>query len=649
MQLLIVIYIVTALVIVCVVLMACMLFSIKNQNAAFSKLVLSLGTAKGQPGLGARIDSVDARVRDDGQSLRRSLMELDQGLRKEISTGVRDSLVTAFDKVQEGTKAQSEELTRFGKALQEAVVKVQGEVAALSEKMTTVVNDMAKLLVEKLTEAEKSAADGRAGLLRDTSEAIVRARESIDASLKTFGEQQGERLATMATSIKDRGDAVQLSVTEFRGEVSQRLDVVAKAAADVLSQATTTFNDIKQAIGASEEKTEKTLTEQRAAILAHITQGQVQVSEKLTRDLSELTERMKVGFDGFAVRLRDEQELLRKLVNEKLEEMRAGNEAKLEQMRKAVDEQLQTALEKSIGESFARVAEQFAQVQQAIGQVQAVTTQIGDIKRLFSNVKARGGWGEAQIGQLLDDILPLGAYQTNVKLGDGAEMVEFALRMPLKGSGDDPVWLAIDAKFPTEDYDRLVQAAEVGDRNAETEARKSLERTIKEQAKRISKYVCPPRTIDYAIMYLPTEGLFQAVERTPGLVETVRREHSVYIMSPALLPALLQMIRVGHLTLALERKAGLIGETLGAVKHEWERLTAAIDTLARRAKSLTSSIDDTQRRTRAVGRALRNVDVVTVERAGALLGIDGPEGTAASLSEPDEELDELQSASAPAS
>ena len=357
------------------------------------------------------------------------------------------------------------------------------------------------------------------------------------------------------------------------------------------------------------------------------------MTEKLTKDLADLMDRVKLGFESFNVKLMEEQERLRKLVGDKLDELRTGNETKLDQMRKAVDEQLQTALEKSIGESFTRVAEQFAQVQQAIGQVQAVTTQIGDIKRLFSNVKARGSWGEAQIGQLLDDVLPQGAYQTNLRMGEGAEVVEFALRMPLKGSGDDPVWLAIDAKFPTEDYDRLVQAAETGDKEAEADARRSLERTIKEQARRISKYVCPPRTVEYAIMYLPTEGLFQAVDRTPGLIETVRRSYSVYVMSPALLPAMLHMIRVGHLTMALERKTGLIGETLGAVKYEWGKLTVAMDTLAKRAKSLTTGIEDTQRRTRAVGRVLKTVDIATFERAETLLGIAGPDEEALSLVE----------------
>ena len=319
-------------------------------------------------------------------------------------------------------------------------------------------------------------------------------------------------------------------------------------------------------------------------------------------------------------RLGEEQDRLRARVEAKLEEIRANNDAKLEQMRRAVDEQLQTALEKRVGESFQRVADQFAQVQQAIGQVQSVAGEIGNIRRLFANVKARGGWGEAQLRQVLDDVLPPGAYEANLRLGDAGEVVEFALRMPLRDA-DTPVWLPIDAKFPTEDYDRLAVAIEAGDRSAEIEARRGLERAIREQAKRIARYVRPPRTVDHAVMYLPTEGLFAEAARLPGLLEGVRREHAVHVVGPALLPALLQMIRLGHLTLALERKAGTIGETLSAVKAEWGLLGGALDQLARKAEEMSSTIQRTQVRSRAVGRALRGVDVMAFERAEAVLGL----------------------------
>lgn len=353
--------------------------------------------------------------------------------------------------------------------------------------------------------------------------------------------------------------------------------------------------------------------------------GQVQEATAATVALREvIAERLGELGD----KLGEEQERLRARVEGKLEEIRAGNEAKLEQMRRTVDEQLQTALEKRVGESFQRVADQFAQVQQAIGQVQSVAGEIGNIRRLFANVKARGGWGEAQLRQVLDDVLPPGAYEANLRLGDAGEVVEFALRMPLRDT-DVPVWLPIDAKFPTEDYDRLAVAIEAGDRAGETEARRGLERAIREQARRIARYVRPPRTVDHAVMYLPTEGLFAEAARLPGLLETVRREHAVHVVGPALLPALLQMIRLGHLTLALERKAGTIGETLAAVKAEWGLLGGALDQLARKAEDMSSAIQRTQVRSRAVGRALRGVDVMEFQRAEAVLGLAGEPGGAA--------------------
>ena len=329
---------------------------------------------------------------------------------------------------------------------------------------------------------------------------------------------------------------------------------------------------------------------------------------------------------------------MRERVSGKLEEIRTGNEAKLEEMRRAVDEQLQSALQKRLDESFQRVTEQFAQVQQAIGQVQSVSGQIGDLKRLFSNVKSRGGWGEAHLQALLDDVLPPGAYECNFRIGqDGGDFVEFALRMPLRGSSDD-VWLAIDAKFPTEDYDRLRLASEAGSSDEEAAARRALERRIREEAKRIAaKYIAPPRTVEFAVMYLPSEGLFAEIHRTPGLVETVRRDHHVMIMGPGLLPALLHCIRVGHLTLALEQKAGAIGEILAAVKAEWANLGRALNVMAQRAETLGKGIREAQRRTGIVGKALTTVDAIEVGRAEDVLGLSG--GNAVPDEAEDDDLD----------
>ena len=348
----------------------------------------------------------------------------------------------------------------------------------------------------------------------------------------------------------------------------------------------------------------------------------VATQASLTELRTDMADRLRAGFDQFAHALRTEQEQLRAQVDAKLEAIRAGNEAKLEQMRAAVDEQLQSALEKRVGESFRQVAEQFAQVQQAIGQVQTVAAQVGDLKRLFSNVKSRGVWGEAQLGAMLEDVLSQG-YERNFRVREGsAEAVEFALRMPVK-HGEATVYLPVDSKFPTEDYDRLLLAAEAADKEAEQAARRALERRIRDEAERISrKYIVPPRTVDFAIMYLPTEGLFSEVNRAPGLIEFVRRDHRVMVLGPNLLPALLHTIRIGQLTMVLERRSTDIATMLSAVKTEWGKLNKSLDGMAERAEKLSRSIDETRVRTRVVGKKLGGVLSIEADEADRLLGLE---------------------------
>ncbi|MBN9561719.1 MAG: DNA recombination protein RmuC [Alphaproteobacteria bacterium] len=357
----------------------------------------------------------------------------------------------------------------------------------------------------------------------------------------------------------------------------------------------------------------------------------------LTELRTDIADRLRAGFDRFAEQNRADQEQLRARVDQKLEAIRTGNEAKLDQMRAAVDEQLQAALEKRVGESFKQVAEQFAQVQQAIGQVQTVAGQVGDLKRLFSNVKARGVWGEAQLDAVLEDVLPHG-YERNFRVREGsAEAVEFALRMPLKDR-DEQVYLPVDSKFPTEDYDRLLLAAETADKEAEQAARRALERRIREEAQRISgKYISPPRTVDFAIMYLPTEGLFSEVNRVAGLVEFVRRDHRVMVIGPSLLPALLHTVRIGQLSMVLERRSGDIAAMLSAVKTEWSKLGKALDGMADRAEKLSKSIDDTRVRTRQVGKKLGGVLTIEPGHADRLLGFATEEKAA--LGEEVEDVD----------
>ena len=298
------------------------------------------------------------------------------------------------------------------------------------------------------------------------------------------------------------------------------------------------------------------------------------------------------------------------LLEGKLREMAEASAARLGAIERTVGSQLHAAVEQQMGTSFGRVLAQFAAVQKAMGEVAAVSAGIGDLKRIFSNVKTRGGWGETQLRTLLDDLLPAGSYDSNVAIGDG-RLVEFAVRMPgsqREGGGARPL-LPIDAKLPLADYERLLDAAEAGDAEAERAARRALEATLRVEARRIAaKYIAPPLTTEFAVLYLPTDGLYAEAARMPGLVDALGRDHRVLLMGPGLLPGLLRTVHLGYVTLALEQKAEQIGRLLGATRQEMLRMDEVLERLGRNAGTMARTIEDARTRTRVVARKLRDVE-----------------------------------------
>jgi len=305
---------------------------------------------------------------------------------------------------------------------------------------------------------------------------------------------------------------------------------------------------------------------------------------------------------------------------EELAALRAGNEKKLGEINAAVNEQLAKAVEQQMSASFARVTEQFAQVQKAMGEMQAVGAQIGDIKRLFGNVKTRGGWGETQVRAMLDDVLPPGAYDTNWKPREGSDdAVEFAIIMPMRGAIRPR--LPVDAKFPMEDYERLLSAQDAADADAERAARRALATRVRTEARKIAeKYILPPTTVEFAVMYLPTDGLYAEVARIDGLVDELGRLHRVLVMGPSLFPALLRTIHLGHVTLALEHKADEVRHLLGAARTEVQKMDGVIDRLAKQAGAFSNTIRMMKTRTGQIERKLKGVEALEPEAAAALIG-----------------------------
>jgi DNA recombination protein RmuC len=311
---------------------------------------------------------------------------------------------------------------------------------------------------------------------------------------------------------------------------------------------------------------------------------------------------------------------LRRQAAEDSQKMLLVLETRLTTIQTSVNEKLHEAVEQQMTNSFSRVLEQFAQVQQAMGEVQSAAAQIGDLKRIFSNVKTRGGWGEAQLGAMLEQVLPPGAFERNFALReDSRERVDFALRMPSRNT----LWLAVDSKFPTEDYERLLNAAEIADLDAERGAREGIAVRVRLEAKKIrEKYICPPETVDFGIMYLPSDGLFAEVARIPNLIDEIRIREKVIILGPTLLPAMLQTIHLGHITLDLEKRAGEIGKLLGATRSEMTKMDDVLGKLAANASAMSTNIEKARVRTRAVGRVLRTVEMVETGTAQTLLGLE---------------------------
>lgn len=295
---------------------------------------------------------------------------------------------------------------------------------------------------------------------------------------------------------------------------------------------------------------------------------------------------------------------IRQSVETQLTKMSTENASKLEQMRETVDEKLHVTLEKRLGESFSQVSERLEKVHQGLGEMQLLASDVGGLKRVLTNVKTRGTWGEVQLGSLLEQMLSPDQFVKNAHIQEGsAEVVEFAVKLP-----DGDVLIPIDSKFPIEDYERLIEASDKGDVTQIEFASNELEKRIKLEAKRISsKYIYPPKTTDFAIMFLPTEGLYAEVMKKPGLSSEIQTKYRISIAGPSTLGAFLNSLQMGFRSFAIQKRSGEVWKTLSEVKTEFEKYLAWIEKVKRNLEQAYKTIDEADTRTRAVARKLRGV------------------------------------------
>lgn len=351
-------------------------------------------------------------------------------------------------------------------------------------------------------------------------------------------------------------------------------------------------------------------------------------ADSLIKAVHQLGSTQTTQFDSFSQRINtltqsNEQRLdaIRTTVDTRLKAVQEDNAAKLEKMRQTVDEKLQGTLDKRLGESFKQVSERLELVHKGLGEMQTLAQGVGDLKRVMTNVKTRGIWGEVQLGSVLEQMLSPEQYEKNVATKGGSERVEFAIKLP--GADTDPtrfVWLPIDAKFPQEDYLRLVDAAEIADAAGVEEAVKALVNRVKASAKDIhDKYISPPQTTNFAIMFLPTEGLYAEVLRRPGLAEQLQRDYRVTIAGPTTIAAILNSLQMGFKTLAIQKRSSEVWTILGGVKAEFGKFGEVLDKVKKNLDQAANTIDSASVRTRAIERKLRTVEELPATDAHPLL------------------------------
>ena len=337
---------------------------------------------------------------------------------------------------------------------------------------------------------------------------------------------------------------------------------------------------------------------------------------------SERLEAFARELNRFSLGLDERFERLRISVEGRLTAIQADNASKLEEMRRTVDEKLHATLEQRLGESFKLVSDRLEQVHKGLGEMQSLAAGVGDLKRVLSNVKTRGTWGEVQLSALLEQLLTADQFATNVATRPGSsERVDFAIRLPGKDDGA-VVWLPIDAKFPVEDYQRLIEAQERGELALVEEASKAIEVRLKAEARSIrDKYVAPPHTTDFALLYLPTEGLYAEALRRPGLADTLQREWRVSLAGPTTLAALLNSLQMGFRTLAIEQRSAEVWAVLGAVKTEFGKFGEALAHTRKKLEEASNSISKAETRTRQLSRKLREVEAMPAGDVEQLIGV----------------------------
>ena len=483
-----------------------------------------------------------------------------------------------------------------------AVILNTGLAIALLARMSRTSQSFGKEVRDELRTGREEARNAARDLREEVSGGLKSTNDTLSKNLDGMGKVQQTQLEGMTKQLKELTDANQVALDRVRATFDSRVKEL-------------------------QESNEKNLGE----IRKEVSDGLRSTNDALSRTMESMAKIQHTQLEGMTKQLKEltdsnqsAMERIRATFDSRVKELQESNERKLDEMRKTVDEKLHDTLEKRLGESFKLVSDRLEAVHKGLGEVQNLATGVGDLKRVLTNVKARGTWAEVQLGGILEQILTPDQYGKNIRVkADSSESVEYAIRLP--GPKDDPaacVWLPIDSKFPQEDYLRLQDAAEIGDSIAVQTATDALARTIRAAAKDIhDKYVSPPDTTDFAIMFLATEGLYAEVLRQQALVEDIQQRFRVVMAGPTNLAAILSSLRMGFQTLAIEQRAAEVWRVLGAIKTEFGKFGDVLEKVKRQLNTASRTIEETGARSRAMERKLRSVEQLPELEASKILAL----------------------------
>lgn len=500
---------------------------------------------------------------------------------------------------------------------------------------------------------EESAGEGRA-LRQEVARSITALGDSIARQAAEMNAGQRSLREEVSKSLTAVGDSVSQDLTEMhaaeralREEMGTSLSASLRLVSDSVAQQISEMNQNQRALreeisaslareAAEVATAHRALREEIAASLlrqaAEMNTVQRSLREEVSNSLKAVGDSLVLQMSETTATQAAQISNLSASVDARLKSLQEENSVKLDQMRQTVDEKLQGTLEKRLGESFRLVSDRLEQVYRGLGEMQTLATGVGDLKKVLSNVKTRGTWGEVQLGNLLEQVLTPDQYAQNVATTGTKERVEFAIRLPGRDDSESVVWLPVDAKFPQEDYQRLMEASEQADAEAVEIAVRQLELRVKACARDISqKYLQPPQTTDFGILYLPTEGLYAEVLRRPGMADALQREFRVVVAGPMTLTALLNSLQMGFRTLAIQQRSSEVWKVLGAVKTEFQRYGEVLEKVQKKLEEASKTVETAAVRTRAIRRKLRDVEALPEAAGQAVL----------TAGDADEELEQL--------